>query len=309
MNILANFSFVLLAVVVVFIFLSVKQVPQGYEWTVERFGKYVRTLKPGLHIIIPFVERISAKMSMKEQVLDIPSQVVISRDNAQVKVDGVAFFQVVNCAKAVYEVDNLIYALRNLVMTNIRTVLGSIEVDEQLSNRDEINRRLLGVIDEAVTPWGIKINRIEIKDISPPENLINAMSQQMEAERKRRAAILTAEGVKKSEILRAEGDKQAVILRAEAEKEKQFREAEARERTAQAEAKATKVVSEAISQGNINAIQYFVADKYIDALGKIVSADNQKVVLLPFEATQLLGSLGGIQSLLEKTNLMNVDKG
>lgn len=292
--------YTVLAVVVSYIILAVKQVPQSMEWTVERFGRYTKTLQPGLHFIIPIVESIGSKMNMREQVLDIPSQEVISKDNAMVKVDGVAFFQVVDAAKASYEVSNLAYALKNLVMTNIRTVLGSLDLDAQLSQRDQINSRLLEVVDEAASPWGLKITRIEIKDIRPPKDLVDAMARQMKAEREKRANILDAEGFRQAAILKAEGEKQALILEAEGQKEAAFRESEARERKAEAEAKATEVVSKAIASGDKKAIQYFVAQQYIGALSQIASAQNQKVIFMPWEASNVIGSVGGISELLNE---------
>lgn len=284
-----DFSIVVgLLVVLAFVvaFMGIKQVPQGYEWAVVRFGKYTHTLRPGLAIIMPFVDRIGAKLVMMEQVLDIPSQEIITKDNAMVKVDAVVFFQVVDAARAAYEVSDLERAIRNLTLTNIRTVLGSLVLDEALSQRDHINSRLLSVIDEATAPWGLKVTRIEIKDIAPPRDLIEAMGAQMKAEREKRAAILVAEGVKQSQILQAEGQRQAAFLAAEA-----------RERQAQAEAKATELVSESIAKGDLNAINYFVAQKYIDVLGKVASADNQKVILMPLEASSVIGSLAGISEL------------
>ncbi len=294
---------VLLALVLTYIVLAVKQVPQGYEWTVERFGRYVKTLQPGLHFITPLIERIGFKVCMKEEVLDIPSQEVISKDNAMVQVDGVVFYQIVDSARAAYEVNYLVHAIRNLIMTNIRTVLGSLDLDEQLSHRDKINTKLLAVVDEAVSPWGLKITRIEIKDIKPPEDLVQSMGRQMKAEREKRANILEAEGFRQSAILKAEGEKQAVILEAEGQKEAAFRESEARERRAAAEAMATESVSNAIAKGDPKAIQYFVAQEYIKAMSAIGSAENQKVIFMPWEATSVISSLGGITELLKDAKI------
>lgn len=286
---------VVLAIVV--LYMGVKQVPQGYEWTVERFGRYTQTLHPGLAIIIPFIDQIGVRLNMMEQVLDIPPQEIISSDNAMVKVDAVVFYQVVDSPKAAYEVRYLDVAMRNLIMTNIRTVLGSLDLDSMLSQRDQINGRLLRVVDEATTPWGVKVTRVEIKEIAPPRDLVESMARQMKAERDKRATILEAEGQRQSAILRAEGEKQALILQAEGKKEAAYRESEARERLAQAEAKATEMVSIAIKEGNVQAINYFVAQRYVDALGKIGSAENQKVVLLPLDASSIIGSIAGISEI------------
>ena len=280
---------------------GVKSVPQGFEYTVERFGRFTHTLRPGLSVIVPLVDRIGRKVNMMENVLDVPSQEVITRDNAMVKVDGVVFFQVLEAQKAAYEVTNLQYAILNLTMTNIRTVMGSMDLDELLSKRDDINARLLSVLDEATHPWGVKLTRVEIKDIRPPMDLVDAMARQMKAEREKRAAILEAEGVKQSEILRAEGEKQSAILKAEGLREAAFRAAEAREREAQAEAEATDMVSQAIAKGDMAAIQYFIAQKYVDALGQFADSPNQKLLMLPVEATNLLGSIAGVAEIFKET--------
>ena len=287
--------FALLAIAVVF--MGVKTVPQGTEYTVERFGKYTKTLKPGLNFIVPFVDHIGNKINMREQVLDIEKQSVISKDNAVVQTDGVVFHQIVDAAKSTYEVNDLHNAMRNLCLTNIRTVLGAMSLDEMLSNREEINTRLLTVVDQATNPWGVKVTRIEIKDLEPPADLVEAMSRQMKAERQKRADILEAEGQRQSEILRAEGKKQSAILDAEGRKEAAFRDAEARERFAEAEANATRMVSDAIRDGDVQALNYFVATKYTEALQAIGAADNQKLVLMPLEASSLIGSLAGIGEL------------
>jgi len=294
-------ALVIVAVVVIGVVKLVRIVPQGYEWTVETFGKYTRTLTPGLHFLIPIYQAVGRKMNMMEQVLDVPSQDVITKDNAVVRVDGVMFYQVLDAAKAAYEVAQLEQAALALVMTNIRTVLGSLDLDESLSQRDAINAKLLRVVDEATHPWGVKVNRIEIKDISPPRDLVDAMARQMKAEREKRANILDAEGFRQAAILKAEGEKQSVILAAEGEKEAAFRAAEARERTAEAEAKATTMVSDAIASGNVNALNYFVANNYIDALKAMAASPNQKMLLLPIEATGVIGAMAGIAELAKES--------
>lgn len=297
-------SLVIFAVLIVL--LSVKTVPQGYEWTVERFGRYTTTLSPGLHFIMPFFDQIGRKLSVMEQVLDIPAQEVISRDNAMVRIDAVCFYQVIDTPRAAYEVQGLGYAIQNLAMTNMRTVIGSLDLDEMLSQRDQINSRLLAAIDQATGPWGIKITRVEIKDITPPTDLVDAMASQMKAERMKRASILEAEGRRQAEILEAEGEKQGQILKAEGAREAAFLEAEAREREAQAEANATSVVSEAIGKGNIQALNYFIAQKYVTAFGEVAASTNSKVIMMPIEATQLVGSVGGMGELLKA---MRVEQG
>jgi regulator of protease activity HflC (stomatin/prohibitin superfamily) len=290
-------ALVIVVLVVIAITRLVRIVPQGWEWTVETFGKYTTTLSPGLHFLIPIYHAVGRKMNMMEQVLDVPSQDVITKDNAVVRVDGVVFYQVLDAAKAAYEVANLEGAALALIMTNIRTVLGSMDLDESLSQRDAINAKLLNVVDEATHPWGVKVNRIEIKDISPPRDLVDAMARQMKAEREKRANILDAEGFRQAAILKAEGEKQSAILSAEGKKEAAFREAEARERLAEAEAKATSMVSQAIANGNVNALNYFVANNYVEALKEMAKSPNQKTLLLPMEATGILGSLAGIAEL------------
>jgi len=289
----------LLIFVVGLLVTSVKQVPQGYEWTQERFGKYQRTLQPGLRFILPLIDTIGSRQNMMEQVLDIPPQEVISRDNAMVTIDAVCFYQVVDAAQAAYEVRDLEGAVRNLTMTNIRTVLGSLDLDEMLSQRDVINSKLLTKVDEATHPWGLKVTRIEIKDIRPPKDLVDAMARQMKAERDKRAQILEAEGTRQAEILRAEGEKQAAILKAEGEKQAAFLQAEARERSAEAEAKATHMVSQAIAKGDVHALNYFVATKYVEALSNIGTSQNSKLVMVPIEASSLVGSVAGIGELVK----------
>jgi len=280
---------------------TVKTVPQGREWTVERFGRYIRTLPPGLRFVNPVFDKIGAKLNMMETVLDVPSQEVITKDNAMVTVDGIVFFQVLDAAKAAYEVNDMERATLNLTLTNIRSVMGSMDLDELLSNRESINAKLLIVVDDATNSWGVKVTRIEIRDITPPRDLVDSMARQMKAERERRATILEAEGDRQAEILRAEGLKQAAILEAEGRREAAFRDAEAREREAEAEAKATKDVSAAIASGDSKAINYFVAQKYVQALSEIGSAQNQKVLFLPLEATSIIGALGGIAEIARDT--------
>ena len=297
---LFGFDVVLLAALVVLVlvvFAGVKTVPQGFNFTVERFGRYTRTLTPGLNVIVPFFDRIGARLNMMEQVLDVPSQEVITRDNATVTGNGVTFYQVLDAARAAYEVSGLENAILNLTMTNLRSVMGSMDLDELLSNRDEINSRLLTVVDAAVAPWGVKITRIEIKDIDPPRDLVDSMARQMKAERDRRAAILEAEGLRQSEILKAEGLKQSLILEAEGRREAAVRDAEARERQAEAEAKATEMLSRAIAEGDVQAVNYFVAEKYVAALQSLATAPNQKVLMLPVEAATVIGSIAGVADI------------
>ncbi len=284
---------------IVIIFKGVKAVPQGMEYTVERFGRYTKTLNPGLNFIVPVVDSIGAKVSMMETVLDVPSQEVITKDNALVKVDGVVFYQILDAAKAAYEVRGLENAILNLTMTNLRTVMGSMTLDELLSERDHINSRLLAIVDDATAPWGIKVTRIEIKDIAPPRDLVDSMARQMKAERDKRATVLEAQGTREASILRAEGEKQATVLEAEGRKEAAFRDAEARERAAEAEARATQMVSDAISGGNVQAINYFVAQKYVEALKEFANSPNQKTIFMPLETTGVMGSIAGITDLVQ----------
>lgn len=292
-------AFFILAIIT--LFAGVKQVTQGYNWTVERFGRYTRTLSPGLNVIVPFFDRIGHKINIMEQVIEIPRQEVITKDNASVTVDGVTFYQIFDAARASYEVADLHNAIITLTMTNIRSVTGGMDLDQALSHRDEINERLLRVVDLAVAPWGVKVNRIEIRDIVPPADLVASMARQMKAERDKRAEILTAEGMRQSAILKAEGEKQSQILEAEGRKEAAFRDAEARERTAQAEAKATEMVSEAVSRGDVSALNYFIAEKYLIAFGKLAESPNQKILMLPIETTGVLGSLAGIGEIAKAT--------
>ena len=293
-------AIVLLVVVLAVLISSVVIVRQGYEYTVESFGRFTRTMEPGFHLMLPIIEKIGAKVNRMEQVLDVPSQDVITKDNVMVRVDGVLFFQIQNAVNAAYQVKNLDAAILNLIMTNIRTVMGSMEMDELLSQRDTINHQLLSVVDEATVPWGVKVTRVEIKDIQPPADLIDSMARQMKAERDKRASVLEAEGIRQSEILKAEGEKQAVILAAEAQKEAAFREAEARERLAQAEANATEMVSKAIHEGNPQALNYFLGQKYIEALQGIITSPNQKLLMLPTDVTNVASSLAGIAEIAKE---------
>ncbi len=295
-----TFAIAILVLAVVLVLMGVKAVPQGMELTVERFGRYTRSLHPGLHFIMPIIDRIGARMNMMESVLDVPEQEVITKDNAMVNADGVVFYQVLESGKAAYEVTNLEYAMLNLALTNLRTVMGSMDLDELLSQRDQINARLLMVIDDATNAWGVKVTRVEIKNIAPPRDIVDAMGRQMKAEREKRANILEAEGFRQAEILKAEGEKQSVILAAEGRRESAYRDAEAREREAAAEAQATQLVSDAITKGNVQAINYFVAQKYVDALGQFASSPNQKILFMPLEASSVIGAVGGIGEIVRE---------
>jgi regulator of protease activity HflC (stomatin/prohibitin superfamily) len=302
-------ALILLLAGIILLSKTVRMVPQGYEWTVERFGRYTHTMEPGLHFLMPVVYGVGRKINMMEQVMDVPSQDVITKDNAVVKVDGVVYFQVLDAAKAAYEVAQLEVAILNLVMTNIRTAIGSMDLDESLSKRDEINTKVLHAVDQATHPWGVKVNRIELKDIQPPRDLVDSMARQMKAEREKRANILEAEGFRQAAILKAEGEKQSNILEAEGNREAAFREAEARERLAEAEANATRMVSDAIAGGNVQAINYFVAQKYIEAFKELAQAPNQKFVMMPMESSGIIGSLGGIAELAKEAMGKNASKG
>jgi regulator of protease activity HflC (stomatin/prohibitin superfamily) len=302
-------ALILLLAGIILLSKTVRMVPQGYEWTVERFGRYTHTMEPGLHFLMPVVYGVGRKINMMEQVMDVPSQDVITKDNAVVKVDGVVYFQVLDAAKAAYEVAQLEVAILNLVMTNIRTAIGSMDLDESLSKRDEINTKVLHAVDQATHPWGVKVNRIELKDVQPPRDLVDSMARQMKAEREKRANILEAEGFRQAAILKAEGEKQSNILEAEGNREAAFREAEARERLAEAEANATRMVSDAIAGGNVQAINYFVAQKYIEAFKELAQAPNQKFVMMPMESSGIIGSLGGIAELAKEAMGKNASKG
>ncbi|MGD2132978.1 MAG: SPFH domain-containing protein [Maricaulaceae bacterium] len=299
MDPIAYLPFLFVIVAVILAFTGIKVVPQGHNYTVERFGRYTKTLKPGLHFIIPLFDVIGKKMNMMETVLDVPNQEVITKDNAMVSTDAVVFIQVMDAAKAAYEVNNLVNAITNLSLTNVRTVVGSMDLDEVLSRRDDINERLLKVIDAATNPWGVKVTRIEIKDLSPPHDITEAMAKQMKAEREKRAEILQAEGHKASAILEAEGEKEAAIREAEGRREAAFLDAEAREREAEAEARATAMVSEAIAKGDKSAINYFLGQRYVDAFEKLAMSNQQRTLILPAELSGLSAMLGGISEIAQ----------
>jgi regulator of protease activity HflC (stomatin/prohibitin superfamily) len=301
-----GFVLALLLLAVIFLMMGIRVVRQGYVYTIERFGRFTHVANPGFNFIVPFVDRVGRKVNVMEQVLDIPGQEIITKDNAMVGVDAVVFFQVLDAAKAAYEVSDLYVAIMQITTTNLRTVMGSMDLDETLSKRDEINARLLNVVDHATSPWGVKLTRVEVKDIRPPADISNAMARQMKAEREKRAQILEAEGLRAAEILRAEGEKQGQILQAEGRREAAFRDAEAREREAEAEAKATQMVSDAIASSGSQAINYFVAQKYVEAIGMFATSPNAKTILFPLEATQLMGTLGGIGELARE--VMGKDK-
>ena len=296
--IFGTFTIAVFALAIFIVFSIVKIVPQGYEFTVERFGRYMRTLKPGISFLTPFVESVGRRVNMMERVFDVPQQDVITKDNVNVRVDGIVFTQVMDAALAAYRVDNLDNAITQLAMTNLRTVVGSMELDEVLSQRDAINSRLLNVIDHATSPWGIKVNRIEIKDLKPPADITDSMARQMKAERERRALIIEADGEKQAAIARAEGQKQATVLEAEGRREAAYRDAEARERSAEAEAKATDMVSQAIAKGDVNAINYFVAQKYVEAFGRFAESNNTKTLIVPADLASIGGAIGGIAELI-----------
>ncbi|OQX15014.1 MAG: paraslipin [Thiothrix lacustris] len=283
---MTSFAIAVLVFIAALIFMGVKMVPQGYNFTVERFGRYVTTLQPGLGLIIPMIYRVGRKVNMMEQVLDILPQQVITADNANVNIDGVVFYQVFDPAKASYEITNLQTAILNLIMTNLRSVCGALELDHLLSKRDEIGARVLAIVDEATNAWGVKVLRVEIKDIEPPAELVRAMNLQMTAERQKRAQITESEGKKQAQILEAEGMKTAAFLRAEA-----------REREALAEAKATQMVSKAVAEGDVQALNYFVAQKYVEALGKFADSNQQKTIFMPLDTSGLMGSIGSINEL------------
>ncbi|MBE9563047.1 MAG: SPFH/Band 7/PHB domain protein [Proteobacteria bacterium] len=297
------FAVIFLAMVIVLVFLGVKSVPQGQQWTVERFGKYIKTLDPGLHIIIPAIDVVSERLSMMEEVMDIPAQNVITKDNAMINADGVVFYQIINAAQAAYQIKDLDKALLNLTMSNIRTVIGSMVLDEALSKRDVINAQLLHTVDDASNPWGVKVLRVEIKDISPPQDLVDAMARQMKAERDKRAIILEAEGKRRAEILQAEGEKQAIILEAEGRREAAFRDAESRERFAHAEARAMQTISIAVEEGNMQSMNYLIAIKYMGAINNLATSENSKLLLMPLETAGVIGAFAGIKDIVKHASL------